>query len=351
MGTVHEGQSPDVTMKTKLLIVILVIAVPAASIAYFVKSRIMPRKFVSVEVIRGPFEVTVTAKGKLVAAKSERVPCPISWTPVVWLIPEGTIVEKDQLIAKFDKREIEDELRESRANRRLALAHLKEAKQQVKATEESMRALIKAREAQLHIARLEVKDLESRHRPDDLKRVEIELDRAKAVLDAAKAEYEAMKEAASEGGEGAASVFTPADLRSVQLTYEKALADHETSRIRYLAVEAGSHPDTIEEAKLKAKRAELDLCETQKELPEKLKQLEAGVEKAKAYVDKVETELKRHEEDLGHADFESPAAGMLAYRSIFGRRLAKGTVMRKGYSMFDIPVLSVMHLKGQVRES
>lgn len=336
-------------MKTKLLILVLIIAVPSASIAYFVRSRIKPRKFVSVEVTRGPFEVTVLAKGKLVAAKSIAVSCPVSWKPIVWLIPEGTMVKKGEIIVKFDKREIEDGLRSVRAWHRIATAQLRQAEQQLKAAEQELRSRIKSLAAQLHISELEVKDLKNRPRPDDLKRAEIELNRARAVLDAAKAEYEAMKQVSAD--ESGGSAFTPGDLRAVRLTYEKALEDLKASDVKHRSIKAGSHPDTIEGAALKAKRSRLDLEETEKELPEKIKQLSANIEKAKADVDKAENQLKRNDEELADSDYQSPAAGMIAYRAFLGKRLTKGMTMWKGGTIMDLPDLSRMHLKTRVRES
>ena len=336
-------------MKTKALIVLLVVAGPLASVGYFLHARALPTEVVSAEVTRGHFEVTVLAKGKLVAAKSVAVSCPVWFKPIVWLIPEGTIVKKDDLIVKFDKREIEDGLRAVRAWHRIATAKLCEAEQQLKAAEQEIRSKIKTLAAQLHIAQLEAKDLKSRPRPDDLRRAEIELSRAKAVLDAAEAEYESMKQASA--GTAGSAVFTPSDLRAVRLTYDKALADLHAGQARYRSVKAGSHPDTIEEAELKATQASLDLREAERELPERIKQLKAGIEKAKAEVDKAENQLKRNEEEFANSDFKSPGDGMIAYRAILGKRLAKGMTMWKGATIMDLPDLARMHLKTRVRES
>ncbi len=338
------------TILLTLLALLLLAAVPLAGAAWLRQWLGTGRApYVTVEVVRGPFEVVVQAKGKLKAAKSIGVPCPISWKPIIWLIPEGTMVKKGDPIVKFDKREIEESLRQGRANYRIAVARLKEAQQRLKATEESLRAKVVTLGADLRIAELEVQDLENRPRPDDLKRAEIELKRAKAVIDAAKAEFEAMQ-AVSQDKTGKA-VFTPSDVRAVKLTYDKALAEYKASVVNYRATKAGTHPDTIEEAKLKAKRAQLDLSEVQKELPDTIKQFKAGIEKAKATVDKAENDIKRQEEDLARCDFKSPADGMVAYRSLFGKRLGKGVTMWKGAMMMDLPDLSRMHLKTRVRES
>ena len=336
-------------MKIKVLIVLLIVAAPVASVGYFLHGRVSREKIVSAEVVQGRFEVTVLAKGKLVAAKSQAVSCPVWFKPIVWLIPEGTVVKKDDLIVKFDKREIEDGLRAVRAWHRIATAKLREAEQQLKATEQEIRSKIRTLAAQLHIAQLEVKDLRSRPRPDDLKRAEIELNRAKAVLDAAKAEYDAMEQASADTAGGA--VLTPSDLRAVRLTYQKALADLQAGQVKYRAVKAGAHPDTIEQAELKAKQAALDLREAEKELPERIKQLGASIEKAKAEVDKAENQLKRNEEEFANSDFQSPADGMITYRAILGKRLAKGMTMWKGATIMDLPDLARMHLKTRVRES
>jgi len=336
-------------MRTKLLILAIVVAVPAGSVAFFLRGPTAERSALMATVTRARFEVIVRAKGKVVAAKSLGVSCPVWFKPIVWLIPEGTIVKKGDLIVKFDKREIEEGLRSVRAWHRIATARLRQAEQELKAGEQEMQSRIKTLEAQLHIAQLEVQDVKARPRPDDLERAKIELARAKAVLDAAKAEYDAMK-AASDAGPGGA-VFTPSDLRAVRLTYEQALADLKVGETKHRSVAAGAHPDTIEEAELKAKQAKLDLDQAKQELPEKVKQFKASIEKAEADMDKAENQLKRNEEELADADFKAPADGMIAYRSILGKRLAKGMTMWKGATILDLPDLSRMHLRTRVRES
>ena len=73
----------------------------------------------STRVERGDFRLLVEATGKLEAAVAFEVGPPSVrdvWSyNLTWMIPEGSQVEKGSVIARFDATEINDRLRERRA--------------------------------------------------------------------------------------------------------------------------------------------------------------------------------------------------------------------------------------------
>lgn len=304
---------------------------------------------VTVPVEKGPFAVKVLASGKLEAATSFCISSPIEWQMITWLVPEGSIIKKGDIIVRFDKTNIEEQLREATGGLRIAKCTLEQAERTLEFEKQKSSSQVENSKAALEIAKAELADLRKRPRPDDLKRAEVELRIAQAVWEAAKADYENMKQSIENDKEKA--VFSLSQLRKSEQEYKNALADLETAEAKHDSVKAGPTQATIKEAELKMAQAELDLQQAESELPEKIAQMQADIQKAKADVDKSQTQVERQAQQLADADFKSPAAGMVAYRTFRNKKIAKGMNTWKGAAIMDLPDVSKMLLKARVRES
>ncbi len=84
------------------------------------------------EVERRPFQHRVTAEGTLKAAKATQVTVPVEVQGTVrlaWVAPEGALVEESEVVARFDPSDMEERLREGRAE--LASARLEVDKSEI----------------------------------------------------------------------------------------------------------------------------------------------------------------------------------------------------------------------------
>ena len=308
-----------------------------------------PAARVTVPVEKGPFTVKVLASGKLEAATSFCISSPIEWQMITWLIPEGSIIKKGDIIVRFEKTNIEEQLRSAAGALRVAQCQLEQTERTLEFEKQKSSSLVENNKAALEIAKTELADLRKRPRGDDLKRAEVELRIAQAVFDATKTDYETMKRSIETDKDKA--VFSLSNLRKAGQEFKNAEADLESAQAKYDTVKAGSSAATIKEAELKLAQAELDLQQAESELPEKIAQMQADIQKAQADVDKSKTQLDRQQQQMADADFKSPAAGMVAYRTFRNRKLAKGMNTWKGAAIMDLPDVSKMLLKARVRES
>ncbi|MEW6355520.1 MAG: efflux RND transporter periplasmic adaptor subunit [Planctomycetota bacterium] len=299
---------------------------------------------IAVPVRKADLRITVRGTGKLEAAHTVRVTAPLWWKPITWVVPEGSMVKKGDPIVAFEKKEIEDEYRTARADHAVAQAELKKAEMDLQAKTHKLEAEVKSYEADLAIARLELARLRSLPRPDDVRQKESALRRAKATFDVAKEEYERTMRFKGQG------ILADAEIRRMISAMQEAEAEYIRAQSDLRVTEAGAHPDNIREAELQAEQAQIALEQAKQGMPGAIKQLEATIEKQTAQTEKAKNTLDQKEKDLQNTELTAPVDGMVVYRTVEQKKIAKGVKMWKGCAIMDLPDLSKMIVKTKIRE-
>jgi len=288
--------------------------------------------------------ITVRGGGKLEAAESMRVTAPLWWKPITWVIPEGTMVKKDDLIVKFEKKDIENEYLTAKADYAVAEAELQKVKKELEAKKHELDAEIESYQADMAIAELELARLRDLPRPDDIRQKKATLRRAKATFDVAKEEYERMARFKGLG------FLADAEIRQMISEMKEAESGFICAQTDLRVAESGAHPDTIREAELEVERAKIALEQAKQGLPGVIKQLEAAVEKQTAQAEKSRNVLDQKTKDLKNTELTAPVDGMVVYRTVDQKKIAKGVKMWKGCAIMDLPDLSKMIVKTKIRE-
>ncbi|NOZ23929.1 MAG: efflux RND transporter periplasmic adaptor subunit [Planctomycetes bacterium] len=288
--------------------------------------------------------IRVRGTGKLEAAHSLRVTAMLWWKPITWVIPEGAMVKKGDLIVTFEKKDIENEYRTAKADYAVAQAELKKSKMELEAKKHQLEAEIKSCEADLVIAKLELERIRSLPRPDDVRQKESALRRAKATFDVAREEYERMSRFKGQG------ILADAEVRRMISEMKEAEAAYICAQSDLRVTQAGAHPDNIREAELEVEQAQIALDQAKQGMPDTVKQLEAAVEKQKAQTEKAKNTLDQKKKDLKNTEMTAPVDGMVVYRTVNQKKIAKGVKMWKGCAIMDLPDLSKMIVKTKIRE-
>jgi len=330
-----------------IVIAITVLLVAAAVYSYSILGRSSGPEPLTAIAQQGDFELFVRAEGSIVATRSTRITCPLSWRAITFIAPEGVQVKKGDVVVEFEREDLEEEVIEDVNRYRVKAAKLREMEQTLEAERRRIESEIATAKADLKIKQLELENLLKQPRPDDLKRAEIELRRARAVLATAKAEQDRANDPDFR------SLMLASELRGIEKRYVKAMKDHDiaTTTLKLLKMGTDAFPDEVERARLEVKQAETELQRAQKELPEKVGQLTATIESVRAEVERRKVILEGSQKDLDDAVIKSPVDGMVVYRTVHGRKLSRGNKAWKGASLIDLPELKSMSLRAKVRES
>ncbi len=155
---------------------------------------------VSVEtytVKRGDFVISVIETGELEAVNSKTISSPgIPWhlgsLKIAKLVEDGKQVQKDEVVAEFDKTEVQKNLDDATANLDIALAELRKAMAEQASQIEELEANLQKSELQHRISKLELEkaafeaDIEK-------KKIELDLEKAGISLETARQEIENKK--------------------------------------------------------------------------------------------------------------------------------------------------------------
>ncbi|MFQ5638524.1 MAG: efflux RND transporter periplasmic adaptor subunit [bacterium] len=144
------------------------------------------------KVTRGDFLVSVIETGELEAVNSQTISAPmIPWNlgglKISKLVEDGKQVEKDEVLADFDKTEVQKNLDDAKAALEIALAEVRKALATQASEIEELQSNLKKSELQKRISQLE---LQKAGFEADIRKKEMELDLQKADIALAKARQE-----------------------------------------------------------------------------------------------------------------------------------------------------------------
>jgi multidrug efflux pump subunit AcrA (membrane-fusion protein) len=136
------------------------------------------------EVNRGEFVVSVTETGELQAVTSQTISAPrIPWSlgglKIARFVEDGKQVKKDEVLAEFDKTEVQKNLDDAKAALEIALAEVRKAEATQTSEIEELESNLKKSELQYRISQLELE--RSEFKADvDKKKIELDLEKARA---------------------------------------------------------------------------------------------------------------------------------------------------------------------------
>ena len=330
---------------TKIVMAGTILVLVLLGMGFFVRSLTGKVEPPNLTIHRGTFEIRVKATGVLRAETST----PVSVRPrdqvLVWLLPEGTMVKKGDLVARFDDTMFKDGVAQNRTDLQIAKARLRQRQEELQATEEDLKGRITMLEADLAAAEAELKRLKSLPRKEDLERAKLDLDYAERTLEAATAEYERFQTLSAKG------VVMTSELRQKEMAVVTARADEQTARIQFQLVRDGATSQELETAGLRLEQVHIDLEQARRELPAQLHVCEGLVTEAQTEVDKAQRRLDEAQQSLDSMQVKSTADGMLVHRTFNGRKLSTGMSFWTSAGLFDIVDISKMFVRVKVLES
>jgi multidrug efflux pump subunit AcrA (membrane-fusion protein) len=147
----------------------------------------------SYRVIKGEFIISVTQTGELEAVNSKMISTPLVSYQIVTslkvkkLVVDGTQVKEGDVLAEFDKSEVEKALADAKAELEIAEAELRKTKANQKSKLEELTADLEVAKLNHRISQL---NLQLKSFEADVERKKIELDLEKAAISLDKAEQE-----------------------------------------------------------------------------------------------------------------------------------------------------------------
>ncbi len=300
---------------------------------------------------RGDFVISIVEGGTLEAVNEVVVKNTIDGdSRIIWLIPEGTYVKKDELLVRFDRGEAEKNVEEQRVefeSRQAALIKTENDLIITKSTAES--DLSEARQA-VDFATMDLEKFEQLERVHKTREAELKIDTAEEALKLAQQRYEWSLKLSDKGYE------TKAQVDRDKLEVSLKSKEFETAKSTFKMLETFDLQKEYTEYSSAKKEAIAKLERVKKQSESKIAQDEAAVNSAKITLKLTKDSLAKRIEQLDATEVKAPQEGLVIYakpRSRWGDdvQIAEGSTVRNRATLISIPDVSSMKVVVKIHES
>ena len=311
-------------------------------------------QYVLAEFTEGPFRVQVKDNGNLDSQNNAILDCKIPGTTmIISIIPEGTSVEKGDVVCNLDSSEIEDKIKQQEIDVTSSEAAMLTSKENLDIQIIDNQRDLSAAEIAWKLAKLDLEKYENgEYRQQrnallgQIKLKEEEVTRAEESLSFSK--RMAVKGYRSQS-----------DLEAEQLTLNKVELELAVEKEKLNVLEKYEYIRNIEELKATAKELELEFQRAKKKAEAALTKAKADYESRRLTYEIEKQKLYEYKSYLEYCVLTAPQSGEVVYanstssgyKSSGEVLIEEGKILRERQDIIKIPDLDLMMIQSRIHES
>ena len=299
---------------------------------------------------RESFDVTITESGVLEALRSETFSCqiPSNSAKIVYLVPEGTQVETDDVLIRFDPTPFEQDKNTYRYQMQEAEAAATEAAQEVE-----LERVRSEREAQaavhaVRLAELQLQNVMAGEGPIALKEAENAMVQSKMKLEQARSHLRDLEELRKE------DFVSAEEVDKARQAADEAAAANELAKLRFDTRRDYIYPAEQEKAKKDLAMAKTDASQLEQSLWLRMEKAQAVQKRAEATRDLARENLQNAANLLDKTVVKASIPGFVVYREFYidgvRRKPRIGDSVWMNQGIITLPDITTMIVESQVRE-
>ncbi|HET9314535.1 MAG TPA: efflux RND transporter periplasmic adaptor subunit [Vicinamibacteria bacterium] len=303
------------------------------------------------EVREGPFVVTIVEAGTLQALRSVTYASAIqsNQAKIVALAPEGTLVQKGDLLILFDAAPFEEEIRRSQAALGQAEADLEKARQDVK-----LQAIQNLEELASSRQKVERSDLELKDVTEGKGKLKEEetvaaVANAERELSKARSAYDDLKPLLAEG------FITKVELDRAEQAVAKATEELALAQRRRDSLLNYGRPLELSQARSDALLTKESLRQLESAAAFRVEQKKAAVASAESRIQESAAKLALARAQLARTEVRADVPGIVVYRNVFfgseQRKPQVGDQVWANQPLLILPDISRMVVETTIRET
>ncbi len=303
------------------------------------------------KVIRRAIEDRVVERGTVESQNTVHGKCELpGWqNKIIFILPEGSVVKKGEVVAKLEAEEVDREIAEKEVQLNESKGKLDQANQELEIQLNKSESDIAAAELELKLADL---DLE-KYRDGDFKAEQADqkraIEEAQAQLQKVRDERDNIELLVKKG------YRSPQELREIQLRQNSLEFQVERDERKLLVLETYDHTRKITEFQAKAIEAKRKLERAITTAKAERLKAEAAVDNAKNAVALYERQLQEHAAIKEKCTLKAEQDGTVAYANERwydpSERIREGTTVRSQQDIYYLPDMNNMQVKASVHES
>jgi HlyD family secretion protein len=331
----------------KRLVVILAATIIGTTLYWYARPTAEVKFPATFEVEKRDFTIKHTVVGQLRALDSVTISAQKD-LPIIYLIPEGTQVQKGELLVRFDPDKYQAAYDQSLAAFQVAQADQQKAAKDLEAQRQRLLAELARFEAEVRLAQLDLEALKRRPLPDELERARLELMKAETIFNYAEKRRNVLPELVAKG------YINQSALEEAHLNFLQARTLLQSARFNFDKVAAGATADELERAQIRLDQAQIALDRAQRGMQAQLQSFEAAIDREKANVESAKRMIDTAKVKLNRTDLHAPKEGLAVYATVGGERSSEkvqlGMIPFEGQPILYLPDLSTMVVDIEVNE-
>ena len=291
-------------------------------------------------------EIVTPIRIKTITEKSEKINNPVRWQPVKTILPDGTKVSKDDVLATFVSAQSEFDLETLLLRQKVIDANLQRRLKNIDNKNLDLDDQMKVLEDKLAALKSKLERQKSEPTEDDIRIVEGRLRIAKMNLDASKKDYAKAQDRFKR------EMISRAELDAAEKDLREKEARH-TYAVKTLEVTKNppEREANIRITEGEIKMAELEIDKLAFEMKEQLKISEIQKEGAVINKQRIDREIKEKREDIEKITVKSPVDGFVSANTYDNSGVVPGTRMWHNFAFMEIPQMDTIAFKGVLLES
>ena len=340
---------PNVKVSTFLSIVLIVVIISIMTLLFSSDDK---REDLLIATAQNQsFSIELNLIGILDAAKSHMISSALEATSgtIIYLIEDGKMVKKDELLVRFDDSAIKKEVAQYQAEVESYTAAVSAAEQIVAFEKSQVEREIAGAHYNKNVAALELKRLEEGEGPLKISTLNEELQRIKSELKRYQSFMSDLNQLKDKGFDNPSEITSTKD----RITVLQAKLD--SAQKRYQSYKLHVLPALIESAKAKVQNSELIVQQTIQGGKHKIAKTKAGLLQVKGVLETKKSSLDKVLYILSQTEIRAPFEGIVIHYITF--RDGEKRKPREGDSVFInqpilyLPDISKMIVKSKARET
>lgn len=298
---------------------------------------------------KGPLKITVVENGSLKAKNSTEVSPEFQREGLItWLVAEGKSVEKDEVLAEFEKTEVENQVDEKRRQLLQVQNELETAKAELEIQRRDAGAQIEAAEFALEVANLKLARYVQGESPNTLRKLKLDIEKADADFQRAQERYEQVPALAAQ------EFLTKLQAEQERLRLKESEILRENAHKEKELYERFNEPMERRQLEVAVKDAERVLVNAREKAQISVRERETRVSRAESSLKQTQTQLEKLEKDQAKMTIRAPRPGIVHYgdptETWMREQIKVGGRFYRGNTLFTLPDLSEMQVMVKVHE-
>jgi len=339
----------------KIAVAALAVLATGTVLLAFIRNTDEPYNGITGVVRRGDLTISVTENGNMRNRDQVVVTSQVEGrTTILWIVDEGEMVEKGDLLVELDSSGLEDQLVEREIAIQNAEANYIRAQQELKVTRSRTQSEIAEAELNLRFAKLDLDKYtgEQGEHAQDLDRLKADIDIAKEEMLRAEQKFKDSESLAENG------FITPLELEGDRLAFQRARVDLRLAEGRLSLLRDYTHNRNLEQKESDVERAREQLERTKMSSHSDIVQAEANYNARKQEFTRQQDRLEHLRRQIDLCRIKAPASGMVIYETSAnpgwrGNRepLDAGQEVRERQELIFLPASDGMMAEVSIHES